>query len=265
MSTRPLPIFALAAAVLLLALSLSPWSRGQARADHNPYHGLVVCIDPGHGGAEPGAVNTTWNLVERDINLDIALYLRAGIEARGAAVVMTRETDATMSIRQRYTFCNDEQADLLISIHTNSVANPDRDGTLTIYFHRDDRVLAERLHYATDAMLAALSPAASADHTFTDFGLKKDALGVVLKTNMPAAVVEPVMMSSPWEAERLVATIAECGNPLMDACRRVQIAESILAGLDAYMTAGGPGGGDDGAGEGGPDCTTNTRAKACRS
>ena len=259
-STRPLPAFALTAAMLLLALSLSPWSRGQARAVDDPYHGLIVCIDPGHGGAEPGAVNGA--LIEKDINLDIGLYLQASIEARGATVVMTRAVDETKSIRQRYTFCNDQNAHLLISNHTNSVANETIDGSMTIYFHQDDKRLAGFLQ---DAMYGELSPAPiAAGQSFTNWPLRKDALGVLLKTDMPAAVVEPVLMSHPWEAEQLTGTIAECLAGTSTFCRRVQIAESILAGLDAYMADGGPGTGGNGAGEGGPDCSTNTRAKACR-
>ncbi len=61
----------------------------------------TVCIDPGHGGGESGAVyqkrgRKGWTLVEKDIILDVALKLRAMLEAGGATVAMTREDDSTL-------------------------------------------------------------------------------------------------------------------------------------------------------------------------
>lgn len=213
---------------------------------------LLICIDPGHGGAEPGAVNG--ELIEKHINLDVAHAVRAKLEAAGHDVVMTRSDDSTHSIRERYTFCNDSGADLLLSIHTNSLADPERDGIITIYFHNDDKVLAEALHNV-------LLPAMSEDppHVFQDFGVKRDALGMVLKSNMPAAVIEPVMMSNGWEAERLTPTIAECSDPGSPNCRRAQIAEAIFDGTMAYIAGLGSAGGGTGGGGGDLEAFCDTR------
>lgn len=139
---------------------------------------------------------------------------------------MTRTSDVALSSRDRYTRCNSAKADILISVHTNSVANPAPDGTMTIYFSPDDRVLAG---YLQRSMYGALSGGLHAGHTFTNYGSKKDALGVLLKSTMPSATIEPVLMSNPWEAERLAGTIAPC--------RRAQIAQAVLAGVDAYFSA----------------------------
>jgi len=106
-----------------------------------------------------------------------------------------------VSIRQHYQFCNATGADILVSVHTNSVSDQTIDGTLAIYFHQDDEVLATALH---GAMYARLS---SVDWEFTDFGVRRDALGVVLKSDMPAAVAEPVFMSHPGEADLLTVSI----------------------------------------------------------
>ena len=202
-----------------------------------------ICLDPGHGGTEPGAVNQQFGLPEKNINLDVATHLRALLEGSDATVYMTRDGDETVSIRQRYQFCNGTGADILVSVHTNSVSDPDPDGSLSIYFHRDDKVLATALH---DKMYASLS---NVTWKFTDFGVRRDALGVVLKSDMPAAVAEPVFMSHPGEAEWLTNLIANCSDAQRNECRRAQIAQSLYDGIVSYFeNAGeqpeGPGGGN---------------------
>ncbi len=233
------PLLVLSFAVAAL---LAPGSGPRSvAADHDLVHGKHICIDPGHGGTEPGAVNRT--LFEKDINLDEALYLRAQWEARGATVTMTREGDETKSTRDRYSLCNEVKADILVSVHTNSVSDPDPDGSLSLYFQDEDKVLAGAVH---EAMYPAL--ANGVPHTFTNFGLKKDALGVLLKSKMPSVMVEPVFMSHPWEAELLSTPIAECDGT--ERCRRLEIANAVISGVDNYFLnyAGqepeGPGGGN---------------------
>jgi len=239
----PLVVLSFAVAALLAAGNGPPG----AAAEHYPVHDKHICLDPGHGGTAPGAVNGT--LLEKDINLDEALYLRDQWEARGAIVTMTREGDETKSTRQRYELCNSVGADILVSVHTNSVSDPDPDGSLSLYFQDDDKVLAGAVH---EVMYPALAD--GVPHTFTNFGLKKDALGVLLKSKMPSVMVEPVFMSHPWEADLLVTPIYLDNGVTLNSdcvdCRRVQIAQSIIDGVDIYFLnyAGqepeGPGGGN---------------------
>jgi N-acetylmuramoyl-L-alanine amidase len=231
-----------AAGLVLLLVPLLLSQPLSILAEPDPVAGKHICLDAGHGGSDPGAVTAVNGVVleEADINLDIALYLAGAWTLRGANVTLTRGGDETKSANDRYTACNEAGADMLVSVHTNSVSTPTIDGTLAIYFHNDDKVLAQRLH---DAMWERLRSTAPDPSAFTDFGLKKDALGIVLKSNMPAAVAEPVFMSHPGEAERLLATIAECGDANDNLCRRTQIAAAIAAGVDAYFAGGGGGGG----------------------
>ncbi len=221
----PLAVSFFAVAALLASGDNAP----PAAAQTGPLEGRSICLDPGHGGDEPGAVNTAFGLVERDINLDVATRLRATLVASGAAVSMTREGDETVSIRQRYQFCNGTGADILVSVHTNSVSNQTVDGTLAIYFHRDDKVLATALHQAMNIRLGNVG------WDFTEFGVRRDALGVVLKSDMPAAVAEPVFMSHPGEAEWLAHTTADCSEPGTNECRRAQIAQSLYDGIVSYF------------------------------
>ena len=192
----------------------------------------VVCIDPGHGGSDPGAVNGS--LHEADINLDVSFALAARLALDGVDSTLTRTDDSQLSSRDRYTYCNNALADLYVGVHTNSVADPTIDGTLTIYFHNDDRVLANALQ---ESMLARLALTSPDPDSFIDFGLKKDALGVILKTDMPGAVAEPLFMSNTDEAALLSETVAQCPYPANDQCRRAQIVEALFEGIAAYLAA----------------------------
>ena len=211
----------------LAAMAILPSARSSAAGP------TLVCIDPGHGGS-PGAVNG--GLIEAEINLDVSLALAARLDLDGIDSTLTRTGDFTKSARDRYEFCNDALADLFVGVHTNSVTDSTIDGSLTIYFHNDDKILARDLQ---DAMLARLGPTSPKPASFINFGLKKDALGVILKTDMPGAAVEPVFMSNTAEAARLVQTVAQCSDPGLDPCRRAQIVEALFDGITAYL-AGQP-------------------------
>jgi N-acetylmuramoyl-L-alanine amidase len=80
----------------------------------------VIVIDPGHGGRDPGALGAISR--EKDINLAIALKTGEYIERniRNATVIYTRNDDSTVELIERPKIANKANADLFISIHTNS-------------------------------------------------------------------------------------------------------------------------------------------------
>lgn len=84
---------------------------------------MLVCIDPGHGGDDPGAIGSLGSdrKQEKDINLTASLILGGILNSYGYRVMFTR-TDAneTMSLDTRTGEANDSNADLFISIHCNS-------------------------------------------------------------------------------------------------------------------------------------------------
>ena len=211
--------------------------------------GKKICLDPGHGGSDPGAVNEAYNLEEKDINLDVAYGLKALLEADGADVVMTRTDDSSKSNNDRYTFCNEQKATVLVSVHTNSVSDPTWDGSEALYFHQDDKVLAQAIY---DVMYPYLKKTAPNPDNFTGFGLDRFASGVLLKSDMPSAMMEPLFMSNPAEADWLRITmhlVDDQGVVLLDAdgnptsnpdcngCRRAQVAQAIHDGIVAYFAS----------------------------
>ena len=85
-------------------------------------------VDAAHGGEERGAALTdTW--AEKDVTLGFARLLRHELELRGFAVLMSRDTDNTVSIDQRAGAANAAQAAIYISLHASSQG--DRSGVYT--------------------------------------------------------------------------------------------------------------------------------------
>lgn len=78
----------------------------------------VVCIDPGHGGSDQG---TAWEgRLEKDDNLKAALALRDALAERNIYSVLTREGDTGLTLEERVTLAQQEQADYYISLHRNA-------------------------------------------------------------------------------------------------------------------------------------------------
>jgi N-acetylmuramoyl-L-alanine amidase len=213
---------------LILAASVAPlsWATG-------PLSEVKVCLDPGHGERDPGAVNEAFGLYESEINLDVSFALKGLLEGDGADVVMTREDDEYLENSDRYTFCNTEQATILVSVHTNSIADDWHDGSMGLYVHEDDKALAKAIHERVYPMLRDQLPEDLRDN-FVDFGLVRFNSGVMLKSDMPAAMMEPLFMSNAYEAGLLVHSIEGENCPDL-GCRRGQIAQALHQGILHYF------------------------------
>ena len=87
---------------------------------------IKICLDAGHGGTDPGAVNGS--LHEADAALAIAKKVGALLEARGASVKYTRTADKAVSLAERCKISDAFGADVFISIHLNSAENKNAAG-----------------------------------------------------------------------------------------------------------------------------------------
>ena len=101
---------------------------GAASGALTPVHRMVAVVDAAHGGDERGAALTD-TLAEKDVTLGFARLLRHELELRGFAVLMSRDTDNTVSIDQRAGAANAAQAAIYISLHASSQG--DRSGVYT--------------------------------------------------------------------------------------------------------------------------------------
>jgi len=183
--------------------------------------GIVICIDPGHGGGDPGACNSAYGLQEKHLNLDISLRLARLLRKAGWNVVMTRTTDRDVSfagssdareLGDRVAIPNNINAQIFVSIHNNAAHNSSQSGTSTHCYKDIDYPLAQ-------AIQAHLVPALGR----RDNGVRTDSFYVVRHTNMPAALVECAFISNPSEASLLASSSF-----------RQQCAVGIFNGLMAY-------------------------------
>ena len=108
-------------------------------------HAKIV-IDPGHGGDDPGAVVTFSEKHEADHTLTTALLLKKELEDLGATVILTRDSDKSVSLENRAQLSNREQANAFISLHFDSGPNPNASGTTGYYFAATSENLAQTVN-----------------------------------------------------------------------------------------------------------------------
>lgn len=83
--------------------------------------GVTICLDPGHGGNDSGAIGVN-NVYEKNLTLKIAQYCKQELEKYNCHVVMTRTGDTNPSLEERADYAKSQGAQYLISIHLNSSA-----------------------------------------------------------------------------------------------------------------------------------------------
>lgn len=175
-----------------------------------------VCIDPGHGGTDSGAVGQN-GTKEKDVVLQIGLLVKAALERNGIDVVMTREKDIVsgkLVIADRCKIANNAGVDYLVSIHANA------DGD------RDDKTGfgTETWAYSTTSAGYSLAKAVQreliAANGLTDRGVKAKAWDILKGTKAPAILVETAFINNSAE-ERL----------LIDAAFQKLTAEAIAKGI----------------------------------
>ena len=151
-----------------------------------------ICIDAGHGGGDPGAVNG--NVYEKNIALSIALLLDEKLRKQGFLTVLTRNHDKAVELTERCGIANKNKCDLFISIHLNA-GNSAASGIETLVYKNSgvNSAVAEciqtRLVNATGA---------------NDRGIKeRPDLCVLRETSMPAILIETGFISNAAELKRL--------------------------------------------------------------
>jgi len=179
---------------------------------------LVVAVDPGHGGRDPGALGYS-GTQEKTINLDIALRLQDLMQKTGVQVVMTREQDAELGwdyyteLSSRVDVANRAEADLFVSVHSNSTESSGYNGT-EVYSYGGG-VSREVARFVLDNLVSAMGTKSN--------GVKEARYFVLRNTIMPSILVETGYISNPDEEAKL-----------NDPEFRQRAAEGIFRGLAAY-------------------------------
>ena len=176
-------------------------------------NGRLILIDPGHGGTDGGAVGN--GLKEKDINLDIALRLRALLEAQGATVVMTRSSDARVELLERSAMANLLLPDVVVCIHSNSVISEGPNGTETYYFNHQE--LSRELALSVQKSLVDRIKLANRGVFSKDYHM-------VTATLSPSILIEVGFLSNKQDSSMLA-----------DSAFRQKAAEGIFDGVASYF------------------------------
>ena len=153
----------------------------------------TVVVDAGHGGAEKGAIGCLGD-EEKDINLKIAQELQKALSKRGFNVIMTREVDCNIGLNERTEIAKENDADIFVSIHLNSIGDVPMNvhktrGTSVYYFNKNSKELAE--------ILEKTVPKYAKTHRD---GVKTASFAVIRPSNYVGVLVECAYMTNPMDS-----------------------------------------------------------------
>jgi N-acetylmuramoyl-L-alanine amidase/peptidoglycan/xylan/chitin deacetylase (PgdA/CDA1 family) len=194
----------------------------------------TIFVDAGHGGKDPGAVHYgpdgQPDLVEKELDFDVANRLGALLRAQGYAVVYARQTDAPLTgnastgdresrrveIQARVDLANKAQADLFVSVHFNGHGNKDVSGT-EVYYCQDRPFSAKSKALAQLTLDAMVRELAAIGYKTNNRGIHDDysvqyagyhffALGPTAAqfSQMPGILGEGLFVSNDAEAALLI-------------------------------------------------------------
>jgi N-acetylmuramoyl-L-alanine amidase len=214
-----------------------------------------IVIDAGHGGHDSGTIGAD-GIEETDVVLDVALRLGKLLNDRlGAEIVYTRSDDTFIPLETRTAIANKAQADLFISIHANSSADPSARGVETYYLNftsspdalqtaaRENAVSNQSIHqlsdlvkkitlrdkidesreFASDVEESLYSGLQKGNAGLKNRGVKKAPFVVLIGANMPSILAEISFVTNPRDASQLE-------QPEY----RERVAESLYKGVARY-------------------------------
>ena len=221
---------------------------------------LVIAIDPGHGGQDPGAIGLTGNR-EKDVTLAIARELARQINATaGMRAFLTRDADVFIPLNKRARLARSAKADMFVSIHADAAENRNAKGS-SVYVlslkgassqrarwladkeNASDLIGGVRLEQTSNTLASVLLDLTQSGHMKASEdaanhvldGLKRVGANhkpkieranfAVLRTSdMPAMLVETAFISNPEEERRLI-------NP----AHQRALARAVLDGVNEYF------------------------------
>ena len=155
---------------------------------------MIIGIDVGHGGKDPGAVGRTLGTKESDIVLGISLELQKILKSKGVDVVVTRNSDVFLTLSQRTNILNQNKVNYAVSIHINAANN--RSANYVSTFIQTKGGEAEKLANIVQSEMTK-------EIGWSDGGLRVQNLYMTRMTNMPAILVECGFISNAEQEKEL--------------------------------------------------------------
>lgn len=218
--------------ILLIVLMRSPIEQTTNSTESLilPLSGKVIVLDPGHGGADGGAVGADQTL-EKELALTVSKKLQHYLQQAGAEVYLTRETDRDLAndqtkgvsqrkvedIKNRVVFMEEKDPDIFITLHLNALPSTQWRGAQTFYHPNQpsSKILAETIQEEIKVNLRNTNREA----------LAINSVYVLKHANRPAALVEIGFLSNPDERELLKQSIYQN-----------KMAASIYYGILSYFS-----------------------------
>jgi N-acetylmuramoyl-L-alanine amidase len=207
---------------------------------------MTIVLDPGHGGSENGATPTTRAsdsheplLREADVNFRVARLLARLLKDAGVNVIMTRNGDDQMGLKERSEVANNAVcvdgkigADLFISIHHN--ASGPKSNYTTVWYHGqvdDAEASLDPARYVAHALADAIhsDEAVTAPVLSDELMYRGSGFGVLRALRVPGFLCECSFITHPSEAKRL-------GDPIYN----LREAYGIYVGLCEWAYDGRP-------------------------
>ena len=227
---------------------------------------VIVALDPGHGGEDPGAVGPS-GLREKDVVLAVALALRERLNAvPGMRVMMTRDADFFVPLHERVHKARRVQADLFVSIHADAFFKPeargasvfalstrgasstaarwmaqrensaDQVGGVNVAQVRDPQLLSAMLDMSTTAQIK--DSLKLGHEVLTRIGqvgalhkgqVEQAGFAVLKAPDIPSILVETAFISNPGEEDKL-----------RDPAYRSKLVDALTEGIRRYFARNPP-------------------------
>jgi len=196
----------------------------------------TICIDPGHGGKDPG--NRAGSNEEKKYTLLLAQETSAQLKAAGFNVVLTRSSDTFVDLPARPEVARRRNADLFVSLHFNSTEDGRNEVKGTEIYaltpagatstnargEGDTRWVVGNRNDEKNMLLAyQMQKSYTKNLDVEDRGVKRARFQVLREVTVPAILIEGGFMSHPTEARKIY-----------DPAYRKQMAHSIVDGILAY-------------------------------
>ncbi len=181
-----------------------------------PNSRILVSVDPGHGGKDPGAIGIG-GLREKDVVLDISRRVASILQQQGAQVQLTRSNDSFVTLTGRASLANQAGADVFVSIHANAVGSGRSDVNGVETFHHPSSSRGRQLAQSIQSSILQ-------SINMRNRGVKSANFSVLRNTSMPAALVEVGFVTGRSDASKL-----------KDPAFRQQMATAIARGVINYI------------------------------
>ena len=193
---------------------------------------LTVFLDPGHGGSDPGAVAGGYR--ESDLNLAVAKKVQSLLLNRGYTVYMSRTSDTYVSLLDRPQMANNLDANIFVSIHTNSTgAGATTAAGIESYYYKYDPNYPSKInvnmHNNAERISKSVTLANIIQENMVEYtgasnrGTDGETFAVIREAAMPATLLEMGFINNPSERQKLVTESYQ--NTL---------AKAIADGIDEY-------------------------------